>query len=87
MTLAISLSVVVPIYGCVGTIDELCQRVVALENNEMAIEVILVDDASRDGGTEILSTINARYPQCRAILLPRNFGQHCNLAWNFREFR
>jgi dolichol-phosphate mannosyltransferase len=76
MTLAISLSVVVPIYGCVGTIDELCQRVVALENNEMAIEVILVDDASRDGGTEILSTINARYPQCRAILLPRNFGQH-----------
>jgi dolichol-phosphate mannosyltransferase len=70
------LSVIVPVYGCVGTIEALCKRVIALENTELAIEVILVDDSSIDGGREILATINSRYPQCRAILLPRNFGQH-----------
>jgi dolichol-phosphate mannosyltransferase len=79
------LSVVVPVYGCVGTIDELCKRVIALENDKLAIEVILVDDSSIDGGTEILATISSQYPQCRAILLPRNFGQHWSTSRGILE--
>jgi dolichol-phosphate mannosyltransferase len=79
------LSVVVPVYGCVGTIDELCKRVIALENNKLAIEVILVDDSSIDGGREILATISSLYPQCRAILLPRNFGQHWSTSRGILE--
>lgn len=70
------LSVVVPVYGCVETIRELCKRVTALENANLAIEVILVDDSSVDGGRDILATIDTFYPRCRSILLPRNFGQH-----------
>ena len=79
------LSVVVPVYGCVGTIEELCKRVIALENVELAIEVILVDDSSIDGGREILATISSQYPQCREILLPRNFGQHWSTACGILE--
>lgn len=70
------LSVVVPVYGCAKTIEELCKRVIALENVDLAIELILVDDSSTDGGREILAAVDTQYPQCRAILLPRNFGQH-----------
>lgn len=70
------LSVVVPVFGCAATIEELCKRVIALENADLAVELILVDDSSIDGGREILATIDTHYPQCRAILLPRNFGQH-----------
>jgi glycosyltransferase involved in cell wall biosynthesis len=70
------LSVVVPVYGCVATIRELCERVAALESANLEIEVILVDDSSVDGGRDILATINTFYPQCRSIFLPRNFGQH-----------
>lgn len=70
------LSVVVPVYGCVATIEELCKRVIALENGDLAIELILVDDSSIDGGRDILATIDTQYPQCRSIFLPRNFGQH-----------
>jgi glycosyltransferase involved in cell wall biosynthesis len=76
MTSRSLLSVVVPIYGCAATIEELCKRVTALENLDLAIEIILVDDSSVDGGRELLATIATHYPQCRSILLPRNFGQH-----------
>ncbi len=70
------LSVVVPVYGCVATIKELCKRVTALENANLEIEVILVDDSSVDGGRDVLATIDTHYSQCRSIFLPRNFGQH-----------
>ena len=76
MTNPLLLSVVVPVYGCVATIEELCKRVTALENGDLAIELILVDDSSIDGGRDILATIDTQYPQCRSIFLPRNFGQH-----------
>lgn len=76
MTNRVLLSVVVPVYGCVATIEELCKRVTALENEDRDIELILVDDSSIDGGRDVLATIDTRYPQCRPILLPRNFGQH-----------
>ncbi len=71
-----TLSVVVPIYGCAATIEELSKRVLALENVDLAIELILVDDSSSDGGKEIIATIDSQYPQCHAIFLPRNLGQH-----------
>jgi dolichol-phosphate mannosyltransferase len=70
------ISVVVPVYGCVATIEELCKRVTALENVNLAIELILVDDSSIDGGRDIVATLTTVYPQCHSILLPRNFGQH-----------
>ena len=70
------LSVVVPVYCCATTIEELCKRVIALESVDRAIELILVDDSSTDGGREILAAVDSQYPQCRVILLPRNFGQH-----------
>jgi len=76
MTNRVLLSVVVPVYGCVATIEELCKRVTALGNKDLDIELILVDDSSIDGGRDVLATIDTRYPQCRSILLPRNFGQH-----------
>lgn len=70
------LSVVIPVYGCVATIEELCKRVAALESANLAIELILVDDSSIDGGRDIVTTLGTVYPQCRSILLQRNFGQH-----------
>lgn len=76
---------IVPVYGCAATIEELCKRVTALENVDLAIELILVDDSSIDGGSEILATIDAHYPQCRAILLPRNFGQHWATSRGIQE--
>lgn len=79
------LSVVVPVYGCVATIEQLCKRVTALENEDLAIELILVDDSSIDGGRDILATIDTQYPQCRAILLPRNFGQHWAISRGILE--
>lgn len=79
------LSIIVPVYGCATTIEELCKRVTALENEDLAIELILIDDSSIDGGREILAKIDTHYPQCRVILLPRNFGQHWATSRGIQE--
>lgn len=85
MTKRSLLSVVVPVYGCVTTIEELCKRVTALETVDLEIELILVDDSSIDGGRDILTKIATNYPQCRSILLPRNFGQHWATARGIQD--
>ena len=44
------LSVVVPVYGCVGCLEELADQVqAAVEGMGVPFEMILVDDASPDG--------------------------------------
>lgn len=69
-------SVVVPVFGCARTLDELCDGLVALESDELQLEIILVDDASTDGGGQVVLSIQQRLAQCQSILLPRNLGQH-----------
>lgn len=76
MSSRLLVSVVVPVFGCASTLDELCDGLVALENEDLGLEIILVDDASTDGGGEVVHAIQQRLAQCHAIRLPRNFGQH-----------
>ena len=45
------LSVIIPVYNEVKTIEEVIARVQA---TGLASEIVLVDDGSRDGSTEIL---------------------------------
>lgn len=69
-------SVVIPVFGCASTLSELCDGLVALESDGLRLEIILVDDASTDGGGQVVQSIEHRLAQCFSILLPRNFGQH-----------
>ena len=64
------LSVVVPVYNEVKTIQTILDRIkkVAVEK-----EIIVVDDFSTDGTREILSQIND--PQIRVVLKPKNGGK------------
>lgn len=74
-------SVVVPVYGCAGSVDELVRRVEAsLEPVAGEVEIVLVDDRSPDGGWAVLERLARTHPRVRAIRLSRNFGQHAAIT-------
>lgn len=57
-----SLSVVLPVYNEVGTIEELIQELIAvLEASGRDFEIIVVDDGSDDKTGEVLSTLREKY--------------------------
>lgn len=75
------LSVVSPVYGCRGCLEELVDSV---ETELRAIgtdfEVILVDDASPDRSWERIQELGASRPWLRGVRLARNFGQHSAIS-------
>lgn len=71
------LSVVSPVYGCIGCLEELAERVErAITPLGLSFELILVDDGSPDGAWSRILEITATRPWVRGIRLSRNFGQH-----------
>ena len=65
------LSVIIPIYNEVRTLEEILTRVSA---SPVAKEIILVDDGSTDGTRDLLRTIE-KVSNCRVFYHPRNAGK------------
>ena len=82
------LSIVVPLFNEVTTLDELHRRLTAvLYLIGIASEIIYVDDGSSDGTVEALHSIAALHEQVRVIRLARNYGQTAALAAGFDAAR
>lgn len=62
-----------------------------LENKGVAAEILVIDDASRDGSQKLLRTIQATYdePRLKTLCLRQNYGQArlWNLACRVSRFR
>lgn len=71
------LSLVIPVYGCAGCLNELISSIHEhLNNQSFTYEIILIDDASKDGAWKILESLSEAHSNIRIIKLSRNFGQH-----------
>lgn len=66
------LSVVMPVYNECMTLQEIVARILAVP---LDMELICVDDGSRDGSREVLAELERKYPQIRVLLQPRNIGK------------
>ena len=77
----VAISVVSPVYGCKGCLEELVDRIAAaLVPAGHSFEVLLVDDNSPDmAWLRILELAETR-PWLRGFKLSRNFGQHYAIA-------
>jgi glycosyltransferase involved in cell wall biosynthesis len=76
------LSVVIPVYNERATLRCLVDKVLSVP---VEIELICVDDCSRDGSREILNELQNRHPQIRTLLQPKNFGKGAALRRGIQE--
>ncbi len=70
------LSVVVPCYDEQDVLPELIDQVFAtLEPADVDVEIVLVDDGSRDGTRQAIQRLNAQDPRVTYVSFSRNFGK------------
>lgn len=77
------LSVIIPVYNEKNTIRELLSRVKSVDGIDM--EIIIVDDASKDGTTDILKEMEAENPDVKFIYKPENKGKGDTLKLGFQN--
>jgi len=71
-----SVSIIVPIYNEVENIPRLYERLLpVLDQLNTEVEVVLVDDGSRDGSREALEQLAKEDPRIVVVEFRRNYGQ------------
>jgi glycosyltransferase involved in cell wall biosynthesis len=76
------LSIVIPIYNEEATLPALVKRVMAVDMG-MEKQLILVDDASRDGSDEAVRKLAAEVPGCKGLFHSVNQGKGAALRTGF----
>jgi len=72
-----SLSIVIPVYNAEKTIADLCRKLVSLLAADYILEIVLVNDCSRDGSDAACKSLQAELPDTVSYArLSRNFGEH-----------
>jgi undecaprenyl-phosphate 4-deoxy-4-formamido-L-arabinose transferase len=74
----IRLSIVIPVYNAEKTIESLCKTLMDLYGKSFRLEIVLVNDNSRDSTHLICRRLHEEYRETVTYLrLARNFGEHC----------
>ncbi|WP_395450922.1 glycosyltransferase family 2 protein [Aminobacter sp. UC22_36] len=80
------ISVVVPCFGCTGTLKPLHERLTAvLERLTERHEIVFVDDRGPQDQWPVLSEIAARDNRVRIVRMSRNFGQQIAITAGLSE--
>ena len=72
---AVTLSVIIPCYNERSTLSRIVERVLAVQNEQLKMELIIVDDCSTDGSFALAESLRQRHPEIKLIQHPRNRGK------------
>jgi dolichol-phosphate mannosyltransferase len=82
------ISIVVPVFNERETLPELYRQLTGqLALARHAYEIVLVDDGSRDGSTQMIRELSETDPRVRGLRLSRNFGHEAAIEAGMREAR
>src|SRR6478736_2853389 len=76
------LSVIMPVYDEINSLRVVIERVLSVPQE---VELICVDDGSRDGSREILAELQAQHSNLRVLLQPKNMGKGAALRRGVQE--
>lgn len=82
-----ALSVVVPVHNEAGNIGALVREIAVTLRRRGTFEILVVDDASRDGTAEVLLAARADVPELRILTHSRNAGQSTAVLSGVRAAR
>ncbi|MBU1662764.1 MAG: glycosyltransferase family 2 protein [Chloroflexi bacterium] len=68
-------SIIAPIYNEINNLPELYPRIrEVMDSTGESWELVLVDDGSTDGSTDLIRELHAQDPRLRPVIFARNFG-------------
>ena len=80
------LSVVIPVYNERDSLDQLFGELNAAASAEnLELEIVFVDDGSKDGSWEVIRELAGKHPRVHGIRFRRNFGKAAALAAGFQH--
>lgn len=85
--MSLDLSIVAPVYNEVGNLGLLVDRIRAALGHALRIELVLVDDGSKDGSVELIHELMRRDGWVRAVFHRENRGQTAAIASGIRSAR
>ncbi len=87
-------SIIVPIYNDAALAADFCREVervfterLGAEQMRSEVEIIFIDDGSRNDSFEVLTALSKVHPYVKAVALSRNFGQHIAISCGYRHAR
>jgi dolichol-phosphate mannosyltransferase len=83
----ILLSVVVPCYNEADTLLECMQRLLRIQNPKLQLEIIIVDDCSSDGSSQIAEALSREFEEIKMLRHETNRGKGAALSTGFRSAR
>jgi glycosyltransferase involved in cell wall biosynthesis len=82
------ISVVIPVFNEKESLLPLhAELVTVTQQARLDLEIVFVDDGSRDGSWDVIAELAKRYPTVHGVRFRRNFGKAAALAAGFREAR
>lgn len=79
------LSVVIPCYNEAQTLTKCVDRVLAIADGDLGLEIIIVDDASSDDSLEIAKNLAENHPEIKVCHHPVNQGKGAALRTGFKQ--
>ncbi len=79
------LSIVIPCFNEEKTLEKCINRVLEIADNELALELIIVDDASKDQSLSIAKNLEIRYPEIVVLHHEKNQGKGAALRTGIQK--